>query len=677
MCPDVDRQKSVESAYNAPVSGNAVSGAIDGTSSGSGKKSPPGKKKTTAKSGRLRAHMLRRCIQAVSLAIFLALLLLTISPLPQSAVPVDLFLRLDPSVAVFVPLAAREWIASLWPGLVVLLLALAGGRLFCGYICPMGTTLDIGNGIGGFIADGRKRKERPGPVLDGKGVRIGPDSPALPKGVRHGKYLLAVFLAAAAVFGLNLCFWASPIPLITRFYALLAHPFVTLAGNEAQMLLHPLAASADIPALSYLQIHLRRYDSMYFILFFFTGLFVLERIRPRFWCRYLCPSGALLALFSLRPFWRRRVHICTSCGKCSRECPTGAIYPEGNATAHAECVVCRSCTDVCPVRGVAFAFGPDVGGRDVGGTEEQRGEEKTRDGENRKGVKEGTSAAGQTFKDGGMAKNGPEIVSGRGSVVGGGKSAKSTERGFLPTRRAFIAAAGTGVCFAAMGHTNLHSLLREGARGDIWSEACVRPPGALPEKSFLSHCIRCGQCMKVCPTNGLQPVWFAAGVEGMFSPALVARRGPCDPDCNACGRVCPTGAISSLPVEQKHWAKIGTAVVVQGYCLAWAENRSCVVCEEVCPYGAIKCEQRGGSVAPVPVVRAERCFGCGYCEQHCPVRVPAIVVRPLNALRLEGTEYETEARRIGLNLVPGSKDMPVEYYPEELPSDGLPPGFSE
>ena len=75
----------------------------------------------------------------------------------------------------------------------------------------------------------------------------------------------------------------------------------------------------------------------------------------------------------------------------------------------------------------------------------------------------------------------------------------------------------------------------------------IRPPGAGDEKTFLSLCIRCGECMKVCPTNVLQPAIFEAGLAGMFSPRLVPRllfeQSNCEYTCTLCSQVCPTGAI--------------------------------------------------------------------------------------------------------------------------------------
>jgi Polyferredoxin len=600
-----------------------------------------------------RGWRFRRVVQVCSFILFLGLLLLTVSPLPQEFVPVDLFLRLDPSVAVVVPLAARQWISTLWPGLALLFVTLAVGRLLCGYLCPMGITLDIANFLGkrisGVLPDRRVGKAaNPGKARSGE---LFP--PRLSPGLRQVKYLLLAVLVGSAALGVNFCYWFSPIPLITRFYALLLHPVATLAGHEALVITQPLASALEIHSLSYLQVLVRRFDSMYFLLFFFCALFVLEQIRPRFWCRYICPAGGLLGMFSLKPLWKRQVHSCVSCGACARECPTEAILSQGKSADHGECITCQGCVDICPVNGVGFAVRqplPSEGDRKAGGKGllcPSEGDESSFDAPEDRSESAASPAARQAF-----------------------------QKGHLPSRRHFLFATMSGVGLAGIGLTSLHSVLREEQRGILWSELCIRPPGAVPEPDFLSRCLRCGQCMKVCPTNGLQPTWFAAGVEGMFSPVLVSRRGACEPDCNACGQVCPTRAITSLPLKEKHWAKIGTAAVIQSYCLAWAEKRSCVVCEEVCPYGAIKCERQGSSLVPVPVVKAERCFGCGYCEQHCPVRVPAIVVRPLNALRLHGEEYEKAAREMGMTLEPGAQELKEDVL-ETLPPDGLPPGFTE
>ena len=118
------------------------------------------------------------------------------------------------------------------------------------------------------------------------------------------------------------------------------------------------------------------------------------------------------------------------------------------------------------------------------------------------------------------------------------------------------------------------------------------PPGSVEETGFLERCIKCDQCIRVCPTNVLQPATFAAGLEGLWSPVLNFRMGFCQLQCTACGLVCPTGAIQRLTVEEKTGlaefadrgpVKLGTAHYDFGRCLPWSKNIPCVVCEEVCP----------------------------------------------------------------------------------------------
>ena len=171
-------------------------------------------------------------------------------------------------------------------------------------------------------------------------------------------------------------------------------------------------------------------------------------------------------------------------------------------------------------------------------------------------------------------------------------------------------------------------LLRSRRQRDV-----IRPPAALEENEFINRCVRCGNCMKVCPTNGLQPVSFQSGIEGVWTPQLIPEIGYCEYNCTLCGRTCPTGAIRSVSLDAKHDTRLGLAAVDRSICIAWAENKQCVVCEEHCPVAdkAIKLKKDivGGREVLKPLVDGDLCVGCGTCQNKCPVRpVRAIRVNP-------------------------------------------------
>ena len=183
--------------------------------------------------------------------------------------------------------------------------------------------------------------------------------------------------------------------------------------------------------------------------------------------------------------------------------------------------------------------------------------------------------------------------------------------------------------------------------------------------------------MQACPTGGLQPLWLEAACSAMFfSPILAPRSGPCRPECTACGHVGPSRALLPLPPEEKRWAKMGTAVIHRKACLAWAEEKRCMVCMENCPYGAVEVRVLPGQAAPVPIVRVELCYGCGYCEKFCPLPLSAITVNAEGALRLVAPEFESAARARGLRLGIGKGNAAPGHAPMEQPA-GLPPGFLE
>jgi polyferredoxin len=184
-------------------------------------------------------------------------------------------------------------------------------------------------------------------------------------------------------------------------------------------------------------------------------------------------------------------------------------------------------------------------------------------------------------------------------------------------------------------------------------ERLLRPPGALDEPEFLSRCIRCGECMKVCPNNALQPTLDEAGLEGLWTPTLVPRIGYCEPSCVLCSEVCPTGAIWQITPREKGWAvgvgaqsqpvRLGTAFYDRGRCLPWAMATECIVCEEWCPVSpkAIYLEEAqvvdsAGNTKTLkqPRVDPSRCVGCGACEYACPLQEhPAIYVTSIGESR--------------------------------------------
>ncbi|BHH82035.1 4Fe-4S binding protein [Desulforhopalus sp. 52FAK] len=156
----------------------------------------------------------------------------------------------------------------------------------------------------------------------------------------------------------------------------------------------------------------------------------------------------------------------------------------------------------------------------------------------------------------------------------------------------------------------------------------VRPPGALIEKEFLARCVRCGECIQVCITNGLQPTTFQAGLEGLFTPYLQTRSGYCEFNCTLCGQVCPTGAIQVLDQADKHVTKIGHAWFDKNICLPFAKGIPCIVCEEHCPtpekairFNLVEVKSQNGEMLTLkqPYIVDELCIGCGICETKCPL----------------------------------------------------------
>lgn len=501
----------------------------------------------------MTVRLLRRLSQAAVFLLF-AFLFVQTEYKDNDVLPyaVNLFLRLDPLVAGAAALAGRAAIALVWPALVTVLATVLLGRVFCGWVCPMGATLDA--------ASATLFRSRPARA-------------AVPARWRRWKFLVLFFLLGSALLGLQWAFFLDPISLLIRSLAVAVFPAINLALNGLFEALYradlgPVTHASEA-AYGFLRDHVLAFRQPAFRSAAAVGLLFLavvgaEAIQRRFWCRNLCPLGALLALLGRFGLVRRRVRddACTRCGLCETDCRTGAIR-NALGTDHGECVMCMDCRAVCPEEAIRFAA-PSLPPR----------------------------------------PEAPDLAR-RGVVA-------SMALGFV-----------TVPFFAAGAHRRAPD------------PSVIRPPGALPEDEFLARCTRCGECMRVCIANGLQPAWLEAGAEGLWSPVLVSRIGYCEYNCTLCGQVCPTGAIRRLPLEEKKKVRIGLAWVDRSRCLPWAGASDCIVCEEHCPTGQKAIVLREERVADLrgdvktfrrPYVDETLCIGCGICETRCPLSDRAAIL---------------------------------------------------
>lgn len=501
----------------------------------------------------------RRVVQYLSFSTFLYLLLF-LDPLTEKDLSANIFLQMSPLSAIGAMMATKSFIFKYWPAIVVLLLTIPFGRFFCAWICPLGTTIDITDRLFTGI-----RKKSQGNIYDG----------------RRFKYYLLTFLLLSLLFTRQCVGWFDPISIATNVYAITVHPYLMqiINGLFGYFNALPLIGGIFVFIHKGVQSVFFAYHAPFFRghgILLFAGVFIIAFgvVYRRYWCRNICPMGALFALFSDWSFFKRKVSSsCTSCGICVERCDMGAISSDGHGTTEGECILCMTCQKVCPENSITF----------------------------------------------GMRQPAEQM-----------HAVDLSKRAFLVS----------GIMSAVMAPLLRLNYVRSVNKGKA---SVIRPPGAIDEDEFLARCIRCGECMKVCKTNGLHPVLLEAGVEGVWTPKLIPRLGYCDYGCILCTRVCPSGALRRMELDEKREIALGKARIDHNRCIPWVgyarlpelekrwQDFNCGVCEEVCPVPTkaihfntyVDVQQRE---IRRPFVREDVCIGCGFCEKVCPVLGTAAIV---------------------------------------------------
>lgn len=460
------------------------------------------------------------------------------------------------------------------------------GRVFCGWICPLGTVHAIAS---------RLMRRR--------------------GGVSHGwsrwqtaKYYLLAGLLAMALLGGHWGTIFDPLVLLYRTTTTAMFPAAQWAVEEGSTAVfqgqpeHGVYRPGVVtePVYNYLRDNVFSIPKQAFlgsglIAAFFVLTLVLNAYRPRFWCRYLCPLGAMLGLFSWRTLLRRKVDAkaCNHCGLCDRTCHGAAAEKPGQGWMAAECLGCFHCSEACP-RG-ALHFQATLPWRQPSGTQSI----------------DLSKRASLFAALGGIA--GLALVRATPQARGHVFHRRLIRPPGARDERAFLdRCTACGMCMKVCPTGGLQPAVLEAGLEGLWT------PRLVPS---IGHCdYTCNLCGQVCPTEAIRPLTLDEKQQTKLGLAAfdITR---CIPyaygrDCMVCEEHCPVPDKAIYFVETEVQDHDGKKTTIKQ-----------------------------------PRVDAKRCIGCGQCENVCVFKDgPAIRVSSSNESRqaenqpiLVGDDPDSEA----------------------------------
>ncbi len=286
---------------------------------------------------------IRIVTQGLFLLTFLWLFLQTESKgADELGYPVKIFLDADPLIFITTILSSHAWYNTFFLAILVIIVTIIMGQGFLRLGMPLGTL----NNIVGTLAKEATAKS--------------------PLNWHWLKYCLLIFLITLSLFSLQFTGVFDPISLLIRSLSLSVYPLISYATRAVFDMFYNLNIPVLVNISEFIYTLFKKiwlpFQQPFFLQSVFLGLLFfiilgLNLLEKRFWCKYLCPLGALLGLFSRFAFLTRQVSEgCNSCGACDFACQGGDSPDQKEKWHNTECLACMNCDDLCPQNAVGFGF---------------------------------------------------------------------------------------------------------------------------------------------------------------------------------------------------------------------------------------------------------------------------------------------------------------------------------
>ena len=440
-------------------------------------------------------------------------------------------------------------VLALNAGIIVLLviLTLVLGRVYCSVICPLGVFQDIVSWI-----NGRRKKKK---------YRFS-YSPAL-SWLRYG--VLGVFVVALLAGIGSLVALLAPYSSYGRIAANLFAPVYRWGNN----LLAYFAERADSYAFYSTDVWLKSLPTFFIALATVVILIVLAWRNGRTYCNTICPVGTVLGFLSRFALFRITIDTakCNSCTLCSRHCKAACINSKAHQIDYSRCVACMDCIDTCKHGAISYRYAYGKHKPAVAPSPEQPSNEG---GNSRRSFLTATALVAATA-----------LVKAQEKKVDGGLAAIEDKK--IPDRQTPILPPGAQRARHFAQHCTGCQLCVSACPNGVLRPSTNLMKLMQPEMSYERGYCRpeCKRCSEVCPTGAIHLTDVAEKVSTQVGHAVWVKEN-CVPltdgvDCGNCARHCPSGAIQMIPSDPSDPDSPKIPAINVERCIG------CGACENLCP----------------------------------------------------------------------------------------------